>query len=125
MATMPRSSETRGPPSREAPAMNVQSMLDQAVRLAEEAAAIAAEGFTASPEVELKPDGSPVTAYDLRVEDHLRARLAAAFPGDGVLGEERAVTPGTSGRRWIIDPIGGTADFVRRIPLFSVDIAME
>jgi histidinol-phosphatase len=100
--------------------------LDLAIRIGRETGRYAAEAFTtAAYEVSYKPDGSPVTSADLAAEDLLRERLACEVPADGVVGEERPPKEGTSGRRWVLDPIGGTADFVHRVPLFTVDIAME
>ena len=58
--------------------------------------------------VEWKQDQSPVTLADREAEAALRARLLGAFPNDGFLGEESGDTPGSSGYRWIIDPIDGT-----------------
>ncbi|MFI2237174.1 inositol monophosphatase family protein [Streptomyces chrestomyceticus] len=55
----------------------------------------------------------------------VRDELARHVPQDGVHGEEGGSTTGTSGRRWIIDPVNGTTAFTRRWPLFSNDIAYE
>jgi histidinol-phosphatase len=97
-----------------------------ALRIAHEGAEMAKLAFTAdTSHVRYKDDGSPVTSTDLAVEDLVRRRLAEAVPDDGVAGEERPERKGTSGRRWLIDPISGTADFVRRRPTYSVDLAME
>ncbi|MGC4053745.1 MAG: inositol monophosphatase family protein [Paludibaculum sp.] len=79
------------------------------------------EGF----EVEDKPDDSPVTAADKACEKLFASRLEAEFPGDGLLGEEGASKTGTSGRRWIIDPIDGTRDFVRGNRLWSSLLGLE
>src|SRR5208337_4308443 len=69
---------------------------------------------------EEKPDESPVTVAD-RESERLIARLVEEhFPGDGLLGEERARKESASGRRWIADPIDGTRDFVRGNPLWAV-----
>ena len=76
-------------------------------------------------EVERKGDGTPVTAADRDAERFLRERLAEAFPGDGVLGEEEAPTDGTTGRRWILDPIDGTKAFTCGVPLYSNLLALE
>src|SRR4051812_40735133 len=62
-------------------------------------------------EVEWKPDASPVTAADREAELHLRRRIQAAFPADAILGEEFPAIEGTSGYRWILDPIDGTQSF--------------
>lgn len=103
-----------------------QDLLDFAVALAERAGRLAAERFFADDtRTSLKPDGTEVTATDLAVEELIREALAAHVPGDAVLGEEAGATEGTSGRRWIIDPIDGTYYFARRIPLFSTMIAFE
>jgi histidinol phosphatase-like enzyme (inositol monophosphatase family) len=82
---------------------------------------IQAAGVTA----ETKPDDSPVTAADRASERVIVEALAREFPNDGVLGEEGAKNEGTSGRRWIIDPIDGTKDFVRGNPLWAVMIGLE
>lgn len=91
-----------------------------------QAAKVAKRAFDAGdPGVRLKGDGSEVTATDLEVEDLVRRLLAEVVPGDGVLGEERPEHEGTSGRRWLVDPISGTADFVAGRPTYSVDLALE
>ncbi len=76
-------------------------------------------------EVETKSDASPVTAADRECEQLIAAFLSGAFPDDGLLGEEGAVKESRSGRRWIIDPIDGTRDFVRGLDTWGVLIALE
>ena len=76
-------------------------------------------------EQEDKSDGSPVTIADKECEQLFTAGLQAAFPGDGLLGEEGADVAATNGRRWIVDPIDGTRDFVRRNRLWCNLIALE
>ncbi len=71
-----------------------------------------------------KSDGSPVTEADRAAEELLRNELARRFPDDGVVGEEYGTTDGTSGRRWVIDPIDGTRTFVRGVPLFATLLAL-
>ncbi len=75
--------------------------------------------------VEWKPDDSPVTIADREAEAAIRAVVRAAFPDDGWEGEETGQAGGTSGRRWIVDPIDGTRNFVRGIPLWSTLVACE
>lgn len=76
--------------------------------------------------VETKGDDSPVTRADRESEGAIRATVAAARPGDAWLGEEtgtaEVLVPGTPSTsfRWIVDPIDGTRNFVRGIPLWSV-----
>lgn len=72
-----------------------------------------------------KDDDSPVTEADRACEQLIVSELQKAFPEDGFLGEEGASDPGWSGRRWIIDPIDGTRDFLRGLPTWSNLIALE
>lgn len=76
-------------------------------------------------EVERKRDSSPVTIADRGAEELLRAEISRNFPGDGVLGEEFGDTAGTSGFRWILDPIDGTKSFIHGVPLFGTLIGLE
>ena len=71
-----------------------------------------------------KADGTPVTEADRAAEEFLRGELARRYPDDTVVGEEHGVTEGTSGRRWVIDPIDGTRTFVRGVPLFATLLAL-
>ncbi len=76
--------------------------------------------------VETKPDLTPVTESDRAVEQALRERLAGARPGDAVLGEEFGAQEARgNGRRWIIDPIDGTKNYVRGIPVWATLLALE
>ena len=75
--------------------------------------------------VEVKPDASPVTIADRECERLIASSLEEAFPADGLLGEEGSSKPSRSGRRWIIDPIDGTRDFVRGDPAWAVLIGLE
>ena len=88
------------------------------------AAALALEGFRRMPAargVETKGPQDFLTVYDTLVEEHIRARIAGAFPGDGFLGEETGAD--VAPRLWVVDPIDGTANFARGIPHFAVSIA--
>src|SRR5947209_5985497 len=75
--------------------------------------------------VEWKPDRSPVTAGDRAAEAFLRNRLINAFPADGFLGEEYGEKPGDSGFRWVVDPIDGTRNFMRGLPLWGTLVGVE
>lgn len=97
-----------------------------ALELADEADAITTDRFRADDlVVETKPDMTPVSEADRATEVALRAALARARPDDGVIGEELGATEGTSGRRWILDPIDGTKSYVRGIPVWSTLVALE
>lgn len=75
--------------------------------------------------VEWKSDESPVTVADRSAEEAIKEVVTAAFPADGWLGEETGTSAGTSGRRWIVDPIDGTRNFVRGVPLWATLVACE
>jgi histidinol phosphatase-like enzyme (inositol monophosphatase family) len=72
-----------------------------------------------------KSDESPVTAADRECERIIVAELLATFPDDGLLGEEGAMKESSNGRKWIIDPIDGTRDFIRGTGAWSVLIGLE
>ncbi|MFN2382796.1 MAG: inositol monophosphatase family protein [Gemmatimonadota bacterium] len=91
-----------------------------AVSAARAAGRITLDHFGTSLTVEKKADGSPVTIADRAAEEYLRQRLAAACPGDGIIGEEFGASDGASGRRWTVDPIDGTIAFARGVPLYGV-----
>lgn len=73
--------------------------------------------------VETKPDMTPVSDADRGAEQLILDQLAEHRPGDSVLGEEFGVH-GDSSRRWVIDPIDGTKNFVRRVPVWATLIAL-
>ena len=85
---------------------------------------IALQGYGSRLTVERKGDGSEVTAADRDAERAVREWVARRFPSDGILGEELGeVNPGAR-RRWIVDPIDGTASFVRGVPFWGTLIAV-
>ena len=96
-----------------------------AVEAAQKAGQLALRYFEAGTTVEWKHDQSPVTVADREAEALLRTTLLGKFPGDGFLGEESGDTPGTSGYRWVIDPIDGTRSFVRGVPLWGTLVGLE
>lgn len=96
-----------------------------AVEVARHAGQLALRYFTGDFVVEWKKDVSPVTVADREAESLLRTRLLERFPQDGFLGEEHGEQPGTSGYRWIIDPVDGTRNFVRGIPLWGTLVGLE
>jgi len=99
--------------------------LSLALALADAADAISLGRFRAHDlVVETKPDLTPVTEADHAVEEAIRTRLAAERPGDGVVGEELGST-GASERRWIVDPIDGTRNYSRGVPVWATLIALE
>jgi len=100
-------------------------LLRAAVDITRAASGLAAQRFLEGVPVSKKTDGTDVTPADIEVEELIRSLIAARFPGDGVTGEELEDAPGTTGRRWVIDPIDGTSAFALRIPMFNVLLAVE
>ena len=98
---------------------------EAAVEAARRAGQLAYRYFDQGIAVEWKHDASPVTVADREAEQLLRQTLGHAFPDDGFLGEEYGDTPGSSGFRWIIDPIDGTRNFVRGIPIWATLVGLE
>jgi histidinol-phosphatase len=102
-----------------------KSRYDTMIRASREAGNIALSYFDRGIAIETKADESPVTIADRNAEASLRAAIANAFPGDGFLGEEFGNTPGTTGYRWIVDPIDGTRCFIRGIPHWATLVGLE
>jgi histidinol phosphatase-like enzyme (inositol monophosphatase family) len=104
----------------------ITKRLELAIDAAREAGKLTLEYFRRDDlVVDLKHDATPVTIADLGAEKLLRERIAVAFPQDGILGEELGEKPGTSGYRWILDPIDGTKSFIHGVPLYAVLIGVE
>ena len=98
--------------------------MEVAVQAARKAAELALR-YQPNVVAETKPDNSPVTEADRECERLIARLLSEAFPEDGLVGEEGARVESRSGRRWIIDPIDGTRDYVRGNPLWANLIALE
>jgi histidinol-phosphatase len=99
--------------------------MEIAMKAARAAGDLALRHFAADTAAEEKDDLSPVTAADRECEALISGVLSGNFPNDGIVGEEGAFAASRSGRRWLIDPIDGTRDFVRRTPFWSVQIALQ
>jgi histidinol-phosphatase len=105
--------------------MAFEREVNAAKLIAQEAGALALDFQRRGISAEIKADESPVTAADRACEKLIVDYIAREFPGDGVVGEEGANRESRNGRRWIVDPIDGTRDFVRGIPLWAVLIGLE
>jgi myo-inositol-1(or 4)-monophosphatase len=106
--------------------VDLDATLSLATDLAREAGALALR-MRRGVEV-LDPKSSPtdvVTAADRAVEELLVKALGAARPEDGLLGEEGGASTGTSGVRWVLDPIDGTVNYLYGIPQWAVSIGVE
>jgi histidinol-phosphatase len=105
----------------------VSADLDLALALADIADVITMDRFLADDLlVDTKPDLTPVTEADRAVEEAIRGRLAELHPGDAILGEEYGQSDaGAGARRWIVDPIDGTKNYVRGIPVWATLLALQ
>jgi myo-inositol-1(or 4)-monophosphatase len=97
-----------------------------ALALATGAARVVARGRDADLQVSAKSSATDlVTSVDRATERWLREQIAQQRPGDGVLGEEAGEQHGSTGVRWVIDPIDGTVNFVLGLPQYAVSVAAE
>ena len=107
------------------PASELGAALEVALAACDEADAISLASFRQAIEISAKPDATFVTAADTAVEAAVRGRISARFPDHGLVGEEYGERPSASGRRWIIDPIDGTHNYMRGVPIFATLLALE
>ena len=91
----------------------------------DEADALARSAFRRDLEISTKPDRTFVTQADTAIERAIRSRIGAAHPDHGLVGEEYGTEAGEAVTRWYIDPIDGTHNFIRGVPLFGTLIAVE
>ena len=103
----------------------LEELLEFAQRLARDAGRIALAQFGKNPQRERKADGSIVTAADREAEQLMRRRIEERYPEDAIVGEEFGARIGSSGRRWILDPIDGTFSYARDVPLFGTLVGLE
>lgn len=103
----------------------MNSDLDIALHLADRADALTMDRFGRRDlVVRQKPDRTPVTDVDLATEELLTTVLTAQRPDDGVLGEERGGQSTPDGRVWVLDPIDGTKNFLRGVPVWATLISL-
>ncbi len=81
--------------------------------------------FRRDLDLEVKPDRSFVTIADQGIEREIRSRIEARYPGHGLFGEEYGTVEGDVPTRWYIDPIDGTHNYIRGVPLFGTLLAVE
>ena len=103
----------------------LRSWLDVAIAACDEADVIARQHFRRDLTIETKPDRTFVTQADKAIEQMIRGRLADAFPDHGVVGEEYGTEAADAAVRWYIDPIDGTHNYIRGVPLFGTLLAVE
>jgi len=103
---------------------SLESLMQAAQEAARLAGRIALQYYRSNISVDIKGDGSPVTEADREGERAVRDWITKRFPNDGIFGEEFGERAGTSGRRWVLDPIDGTKNFVRGVPLWGSLVAV-
>ena len=106
-------------------AAELNARLEAAKQFAVEAGKLTLNYFQQGVAVERKSDDSPVTVADREAEQLLRRRIAECFQRDAIVGEEFDDVAGTSGFRWILDPIDGTKSFICGVPLYGTMIGVE
>jgi histidinol-phosphatase len=99
--------------------------VDLALELCDAADRVSMAHFQRDLRIEAKPDRSFVTQADTQIERALRERIRAAYPDHGLVGEEYGEETSASGVRWFIDPIDGTHNFMRGIPVFATLLGLE
>ncbi len=110
---------------RRADEAQLREWLEFALAVCDAADAAALAHFRRAIEVVRKPDRSFVTPADRAIEREIRSRIAAAYPDHGLVGEEYGTESGAAPIRWYIDPIDGTHNFIRGVPLFGTLLAVE
>ena len=103
----------------------LRGWLDVALAACDEADLVARRYFRRDLQISTKPDKSFVTQADTEIERMIRGRLLDAFPDHGLIGEEYGSEAADASIRWYIDPIDGTHNFIRGIPLFGTLLAVE
>jgi histidinol-phosphatase len=103
----------------------LRSWIDAALTWCGDADAVAMDHFRGRPTTTRKPDRSFVTEADTAIERLLRERIADAYPGHGIVGEEYGTEAGGASVRWIVDPIDATHNYLRGVPVFATLIAVE
>jgi histidinol-phosphatase len=103
----------------------LQRLIELALAVADEADEIALAAFRRDVEVRQKPDRTFVTAADTAIERLVRERIGAVHPDHGFVGEEFGTEAGAGSARWYIDPIDGTHNFIRGVPIFGLLLAFE
>jgi histidinol-phosphatase len=96
-----------------------------ALAACDDADAISMASFRRAIAVTAKPDASFVTAADMAVERAVRERIRGRFPDHGLVGEEYGEVASSRARRWFIDPIDGTHNYMRGVPIFATLLGLE
>ena len=110
---------------RRVPEADLAAWLSLAIEMCEEADRLAMRSYRHDVLTTRKPDRTFVTAADQAIERLIRERIRAVHPDHGLVGEEYGDEAGSAAVRWYIDPIDGTHNFIRGVPLFATLLAVE
>ncbi len=106
-------------------ATELRGWLDLALAICDEADALALASFRRGLRITTKPDRTLVTQVDTDIERRIRERISGAHPRHGVVGEEEGETGAGASARWYVDPIDGTHNYIRGVPLFGTLLGVE
>lgn len=106
-------------------AAELRTLLDFAVHIARGAGDITLRHFRREVGTYRKPNDTFVTEADYEAERFIRQEIEKSYPQDAILGEEEGLRAGSTGRRWIVDPIDGTYSFVHGVPFYGVLVGLE
>jgi histidinol-phosphatase len=110
-------------------ALPMERELEFALAIADRAGDVALKYFRLGVAAQMKNDNTPVTIADKECERLIRSAIAESFPEDAILGEEEGTSSGAATarrrRKWIIDPIDGTYNYARQIPIWALLLALE
>jgi histidinol-phosphatase len=104
---------------------HLEKLLDFANRTVRKSEEITLKYFNKKVKFRVKANNSPVTVADTKCEDFILGRIKAKFPEHGVYGEERGIVESGSEFKWIIDPVDGTKNFMRKYPYWGTLLALE
>ena len=110
---------------RRVPEADLAAWLSLAIEMCDEADRLAMRWYRRQVPMSRKPDRTFVTEADQAIERLIRERIRAVHPDHGLVGEEYGDEVGSAGVRWYIDPIDGTHNFIRGVPLFGTLLAVE
>lgn len=99
-------------------------MIDVAIEAAREAGGLALKYFKTQQKIKYKENGSPVTRADIEVEKLVRKIISKKFPDHSIIGEELADINPQAKYVWVVDPIDGTRDFIKKIPYWGTFLAL-
>ncbi len=104
---------------------HLEKLLDFAAKTVKKSEAITLKYYEKKLKFRVKANNSPVTIADTKCEDFILGRIKAKYPGHAVLGEERGEVKSGSDFKWIVDPVDGTKNFMRKYPYWGTLLALE